>query len=123
MPSPSGEGNAKGVPVFLSLQKGEYYPFDMQNLTPRLIEELEYILDFYRDINSVEVKVPKGMKVFDIMGALTKIKDDMLTVDIYPKYLVVRHEQVKNFLLELKARQILALLATKSKSSADIQSP
>lgn len=85
-------------------------PFDIQDLIPRSIEELENIPDFYRDVDSVEVKVPKGMKVLDTMGVPIEIKDGKITVDIYPTYLVVPRAQEKKFQSLLKARQVLAPL-------------
>lgn len=88
-------------------------PFDIQDLTPRPIEELENIPDFYRDVDSVEVKVPRGMKVLDTMGVPIEIKDGKITVDIYPTYLVVPRAQEKKFLSLLKARQLLAPLPSR----------
>ena len=79
-------------------------PFNLVDRTPRSAEELEEILDFYRDVHPVKVKVPDGVKVLDTMAASVEPDEDgKITVDIYPKYLVVPRDRERGLLQALGA--------------------
>ena len=71
-------------------------------------EELEEILDFYRDVHPVKLAVPNGVKVLDTMGAPAKLKSGRrITVDIYPVYLVVPRAREAELLKALGTEQKL----------------
>lgn len=92
-------------------QKKTYQdPFDLQDQTPRPLEDLGDIPDFYRDVNPVSLKVPDGVKVLDAMGAPAAVQDGRVTVDIYQRFLVVPRLQEEKLLSALDAKQVLAPL-------------
>ncbi len=82
-------------------------PFDMMDLTPRSIEELSDIPDFYRDVAPLKVRVPAGTVVLDTMGVPVERDGGRVTVDIYPTYLVVATADEPALLHSLGAEQVL----------------
>jgi hypothetical protein len=82
-------------------------PFDMIDATPRPIEQMTDIRDFYRDVDPLKLKVPDGVKVLDAMTAPVEPKGGEITVDIYTKYLVVPRAREGELLKALGAEQKL----------------
>ncbi len=92
----------------------QYYtdPFDTLDQTPRSIEQLEEIPDFYRDVELVTVKVPEGVLALDNMGAPAAVKDGHVDIDIYPLFFVVSRQREAAVLEHLGATQVLAPMPT-----------
>ncbi len=86
-------------------------PFDLHDLTPRPIEELSDIPDFYRDVAPLKVRPPKGTTVLDTMGVPAERDGGQVTVDIYPTYLIVPTADEPALLRSLGAEQVLEPLA------------
>ncbi|NRB28915.1 MAG: hypothetical protein HRU37_14695, partial [Roseibacillus sp.] len=86
-------------------------PFDMIDTTPRPIEQMTNIRDFYRDVDPLKLKVPDGVKVLDAMTAPVEPEGGEITVDIYTKYLVVPRAREGALLKALGAEQILEAIS------------
>ena len=79
-------------------------PFDMLDPTPRPVEDLEEIPDFFRDVHPVKVRVPDGTMVLDTMGVPVEPDGNgRITLDMYPQFLVVEREREENLLQALGA--------------------
>jgi len=82
-------------------------PFDMIDATPRPIEQMADIRDFFRDVDPVKLKVPDGVKVLDSMTVPLEPSSGEITVDIYTKYLVVPNAREGELLKALGADLML----------------
>ena len=86
-------------------------PFDMLDPTPRPVEELGEIPDFYRDVHPVTVQVPAGVQVLDTMTVPIEPAPREITAELYPMYLVVPRGEEEQLLEALGAEQTLAPVA------------
>ena len=82
-------------------------PFDVIDATPRPIEQMTDIRDFFRDVAPVKMKVPDQVAVLDTMTVPVEPEGGEITVDIYPKYLVVPRAREGELLTALGAEQTL----------------
>ena len=82
-------------------------PFDMLDQTPRSIEDLAEVPDFYRDAEPVKVSIPRGVKVLDAMRTPVKTRWGRAAVGIYPMYLVIPRDREAKLLRALGAKRKL----------------